>query len=104
MSKWASPYIAKLNEGEIVKFRPRGSSMTGIVNSGQLVTVTPLVENIPPVVKDVVLCTVKGAQYLHLVKAVSSDKKRFQIGNNRGGINGWTHLDKIHGIMISVEN
>ena len=31
---------------------------------------------------DFVLCKVKGAEYLHLVKAIKTD--RFLIGNNRG--------------------
>lgn len=42
-----------------------------------------------------------GAQYLHLVKAVQGD--RFQIGNNRGGINGWVTLRQIFGRLTAVE-
>ena len=36
---------------------------------------------------DVVLCKVRGNEYLHVVKAIQGE--RFQIGNNRGVINGW---------------
>ena len=39
---------------------------------------------------DVVLCKVNGRHYLHLVKAIQG--KRFQIGNNRGRINGLAGL------------
>ena len=39
---WATHYIAKLKEGEIVQFRPKGNSMTGRVNSGDLCTVEPI--------------------------------------------------------------
>lgn len=46
-------------------------------------------------VGDVVLCTVKGKQYLHLVTAKQGN--RFQISNNKGKVNGWTK--KIHGIL-----
>lgn len=28
----------------------------------------------------------------------------FQIGNNRGGINGWIDITRIYGIMTKVEN
>ncbi len=38
---WASLYIEQLSAGETVQFRPRGSSMTGKIESGQLCTVAP---------------------------------------------------------------
>lgn len=41
---WATLYIEKLKNGETVEFRPRGNSMKGKVESGQLVTVEPLGE------------------------------------------------------------
>lgn len=39
---WASDYINKLKDGESVSFRPRGNSMTGKIESGQLCTVEPV--------------------------------------------------------------
>ncbi len=36
---WASKYIEVLQRGEFVKFRPRGNSMSGKIEGGQLVTV-----------------------------------------------------------------
>ena len=36
---WASAYIEKLRGGEPVSFRPRGHSMSGKIDSGQLCTV-----------------------------------------------------------------
>src|SRR5439155_15936835 len=77
---WATPYIEKLKRGETVQFRPRGNSMAGKIESGQLCTVVPTnVEELN--VGDIVLCKVNGFQYLHLIKAIQG--KRFQIGNNR---------------------
>jgi hypothetical protein len=38
---WASPYISKLKNGETVSC-PRGNSMQGKINSGQLCTVEPI--------------------------------------------------------------
>lgn len=96
---WASHYIEKLKDGETVQFRPRGNSMTGKVNSGQLVTVKP-VDTVE--VGDIVLCKVNGAQYLHLVKAIQG--KRFQIGNNKGHINGWISRRGIFGKCVKVED
>jgi hypothetical protein len=39
MMGWASQYIDQLNSGNTVSFRPRGSSMSGKIESGQLCTV-----------------------------------------------------------------
>jgi len=97
---WATSYIDKLQKGETCQFCPRGNSMTGLINSGDLVTVTP-VGDTPLEIGDIVLCKVKGADYLHLIKAIQDD--RFQIGNNRGYINGWTNKSKIFGKVISVK-
>src|SRR5262245_22109345 len=81
---WASHYIAKLPAGETVSFRPRGSSMSPKIESGQLCTVEPVD---PATLRpgDIVLCKVRTAEYLHLIKAIQDG--RFQIGNNRGRIN-----------------
>jgi len=97
---WADGHIARLVRGETVQFRPRGNSMVGKISSGQLCTVEPLGERVL-VVGDIVLCRVKGNQYLHLVKALQGE--RFQIGNNRGGINGWITRRQIYGYLTVVE-
>ena len=98
---WASPYIAKLRTGEMVSFRPRGHSMAGKIESGQLCTVAP-VEASTLKVGDIVLCKVGGREYLHLVKAIGNN--RFQIGNNRGGINGWVGAHAIFGKCVRIES
>jgi len=96
---WASGYIAKLQNGETVSFRPRGDSMAGKVESGQLCTVAP-VEPGSLRVGDIVLCKVNGKQYLHLVKAIQGN--RFQIGNNRGRVNGWVAAGSIYGKCVRI--
>lgn len=95
---WASREIEVLGRGETAKFRPRGNSMTPRIKSGQLCTVAP-VDPKDIKVGDVVLCKVKGAEYLHLVKAIKNG--RFQIGNNHGHVNGWTSA--IFGRLLQVE-
>ncbi len=97
---WATLHIAKLKEGHTVAFRPRGSSMSPRVESGQLCTVEPVKPD-DVRVNDVVLCKVGGAQYLHFVKAI--DGQRYQIGNNRGHINGWVGGNAIFGRLVKVE-
>ena len=54
-----------------------------------------------PKAKDIVLCKVKGRCYVHLVKCISG--KRFQIGNNKGGINGWIGINSIFGKVTKIE-
>jgi hypothetical protein len=97
---WASHYIDKLKHGETVQFRPRGNSMLGRIDSGQLCTVVPAKRE-ELEVGDIVLCKVNGFQYLHLIKAVQGE--RFQIANNRGRINGWIGLGGIYGKCVRIE-
>ena len=96
---WATQYIEKLKSGETVQFRPRGNSMKGKIESGQLVTVAPIATR---TLKkgDIVLCKVNGTQYLHLIKAIQGD--RYQIGNNIGRINGWTNINSIFGLCTQI--
>lgn len=75
--------------------------MKGKINSGQLCTVAP-VDPATLTVGDIVLCKVRGAQYLHLVKAI--DRQRYQIGNNRGRINGWVGGNSIFGKLVDVRD
>src|SRR5271157_5161135 len=97
---WADNYVRKLLAGETVQFRPRGNSMAPLIDSGDLVTLVMATKGTVKV-GDIVLCKVKGAQYLHLVKAI--DEERYQIGNNRGGINGWAQGSNIYGRVTKVE-
>ena len=82
---WAKYAIEALQRGEITMIRPRGHSMKGKVNDSELVTLAPC-DASALTVGAIVLVRVHGSDYLHLVKAL--DGERFQIGNNRGGING----------------
>lgn len=99
---WATSYISDLQGGKTVKFRPKGNSMTGKVNSGQLCTVEPVTDHDLLKKGDIVLCKVGGNQYLHLLSAISGD--RFQISNNKGHVNGWVSKNGIFGKLIKVEN
>jgi hypothetical protein len=74
--------------------------MKGRIEPGQLCTVVPA-DPATIAIGDIVLCTVAGHQYLHLVKAI--EPGRFQIGNNRGFINGWIGPEDLHGRCIAVE-
>jgi hypothetical protein len=81
-----------------VTFKPHGSSMTPLIRSGQEVTVHRL--DAPEALKagDIVLARVHGVTYLHKILAVDRARKRVQIGNNHGRVNGWTPWRKVYGI------
>ena len=96
---WANFHIEKLSRGETVQFRPKGNSMTGKIENGQLCTVEPLKG--PPEPGDIVLCTVRGNQLVHLVTAIREGQ--FQISNNKNFVNGWITLKQIHGKLVRVE-
>lgn len=116
---WATQYIEELKTGKTVQFRPKGNSMEGLISSGQLVTLTPIVytsidtEVLGSVLQtqvleteiekgDIVLCKVNGRQYLHLVTAKRG--KQYQISNNKGYINGWITISNIFGKLIKIED
>lgn len=99
---WATVYIQKLKNGETVSFRPRGNSMKGKIESGQLCTVESIEDFAALQKDDIVLCKVSGREYIHLIKAVQG--LRFQIGNKRGLINGWVGTNSIYGKCIKVKD
>lgn len=74
--------------------------MSGKIESGQLCTLDPVDDDRSMNVGDIVLCKVNGNEYLHLIKAIQGP--RFQIGNNRGRINGWVGPSAIYGKCVSI--
>ncbi len=76
-----------------------GGSMRGRIESGQLVTISPIT---PDGVKldDVVFIRWKGNYILHIVKELGDDA--FLIGNNIGKINGWADRNDVLGVVTAV--
>lgn len=91
---WALHAKRILSEGREVTINPKGNSMSGRIESGQSVLLKPCTKD-DLNVNDVVLCKVKGNDYLHLISAI--DGERYQISNNKGHINGWISLRSIFG-------
>jgi hypothetical protein len=87
---------ARVAAGERVEFRPSGDSMVPLIRSRQRVAVAP-VDAARLAVGDIVLARVAGTVYLHLVSAVDPARRRVQISNNRGRVNGWTGYDRVFG-------
>ena len=109
--------VDRLLKGETVTFRPSGNSMSPLIHPGDQVTVKPVIRmregglHYPtPLAKskegekvnflevgDIVICMVKGRLLLHKITDITSDY-RYQIGNNKGYINGYASA--IYGVKI----
>lgn len=95
---WAANAIHDLDQGRETKFRPKGNSMLPRIKSGALCSVVPVVFS--DLKKgDIVLCRVKGKDYLHYVGAIG--ERGAQIQNASGFVNGWTH--RVFGRLEKVE-
>ena len=90
--------LERLQSGESFLTSEKGNSMIPLIKSGQEHRLAPATwEEVE--VDDIVYCKVKGNFYTHLVKAKNSEKGCL-IGNNKGGINGWTK--NVYGKVIEV--
>jgi hypothetical protein len=81
--------------------------MTPRIKSGQLVTIEPvtpgMLETGDVKVGDIVLSRVRGVLRLHKISAMEPARRRVQISNNHGHVNGWTSYDRVYGICTAVE-
>jgi len=90
--------VEKLQKGETFITKEKGNSMIPLIYSGQPHKLAPAtLEEVQ--IGDIIYCKVKGNFYTHLVKA-KDEKRGVQIGNKRGGINGWTKT--VYGKVIEV--
>jgi hypothetical protein len=97
---WVNEVRSELLAGRTVQVRPFGGSMRGRIESGQLVTLAPV---LPADVRidDAVLVEWRGNFLLHLVKEVRGDE--LLIGNNLGKLNGWVLATAVLGKVIAVD-
>lgn len=73
------------------------------IKSGQLVTIDPVkAEDLQ--VGDIALARVRGVVRLHLVSRIDPVKKRVEISNNHGHVNGWASYDRVYGKCVNVED
>lgn len=87
-----------LEEGKTFETSEKGNSMTPRIKSGQKHILAPVSwEDCEE--GDIVFCKCKSSYYTHLVKGINNEKGLL-IGNNKGGINGWTK--QVFGRVIEV--
>jgi len=91
--------LERLQNGETFVTSEKGNSMVPIIKSGQEHVLAPATwETVE--VNDIVYCKVKGNHFTHIVKA-KDIQKGCLIGNNKGGINGWTK--NVFGKVIEIK-
>jgi hypothetical protein len=90
--------LKRLSGGETFITSERGNSMSPLIKSGQDHKLAPTTWE-ECNVGDIVYCKVKGNFYTHLVKSKNVDHGVL-IGNNRGGVNGWTK--QVYGRVIEI--
>ena len=90
--------LERLQAGETFQTHEKGNSMVPLISSGQEHILQPAKwEDLE--VGDIAYAKVHGNFYTHLVKA-KDPIKGVQIGNNKGGINGWTKA--VFGKVIEI--
>ena len=106
MSK-ASYFAGKLIKGEEVKrYKEGGNSMLPLMKSNQPVDLDPVTNETELEEGNIVFCKVHGNYYTHLILKIkgSGDSTRYQIGNNKGNVNGWIPKSKIFGIVVKIHS
>ncbi len=94
--------MERLQNSLSAEVRPRGHSMKGLIDDGDLVTLEPLLSHeLAP--GDIVLVRVPGKRFSHIVlhKIVSVEEGIFLIGSHQGRIDGWVERADIYGFATS---
>jgi len=99
--EWAEVAQCALAKGQAVQVRPRGHSMRGRVNDGDLVTLAPC-RSEELVVGDVVLVRVRG-WLLVLHQILDREPDRFLIGTTAGRSDGWVSASEVLGRVVQVQ-
>lgn len=90
--------LERMQNGETFITSEKGNSMVPLIKSGQDHKLAPATwEQVKD--GDIVYCKVKGRFLTHLIKG-KNDDKGVLIGNNKGGINGWTK--QVYGKVIEI--
>ena len=90
--------VEKLLSGETITSKEAGNSMLPILKSKQPVVLEPT-DWTKVKTGDIVYVKVHSYYYTHLVKATDL-RKGALIGNNKGGINGWSK--QVYGKVIKI--
>jgi len=102
---WAAHAVEELRAGREVQVRPRGHSMQGQINDGDLITLEPIQAS-KLQADDIVLARVRGRRYFHLVlhQVLECEAEQLLIGSRNGRIDGWIHVNDVLGRMMTIDD
>lgn len=100
MNAKVASIVARITAGERVINREGGNSMVPLIASRQPVTIEA-VDTAKLERGDIVYVKVHGNVYTHKVLGLRTGE--VQIGNNKGGVNGWTKLENVYGIITEID-
>ncbi len=91
---WYKTALKELSEGKDVALINRGESMRGLIEDGQIVILGP-VSHDDLKIGDIVMARLrKGRFIVHLIQDIG--ERKYLIGNNIGGFDGWVTPDAIY--------
>ncbi len=92
----------KVKHGMVGRCRVFGRSMEPVIPSGSRVTIEPVHADRLEL-GDIVVAQVRDSTMLHLVKAFDRAGRQVEISGTSGRANGWTQLERIHGICTEID-
>lgn len=101
---WQEEALTALQKDLPIQVRPRGHSMTGRINDGDMVTLEPCAAE-ALMSGTIVLVRIQGKRFSHIVlhSILSLEGGRFLIGSHQGRVDGWVDRGDIYGIATKVE-
>jgi hypothetical protein len=91
-----------VRHGMVGRCRVFGRSMEPVIPSGSRVTIEPArVDKLE--LGDIVAAQVRDSTMLHLVKAIDLVGRRVEIAGTSGPANGWTPLERVHGVCTAID-
>lgn len=103
---WADAAIDALLDGNEVTIRPRGKSMEPLIMDGEEVKLIPHDTAVDDILKvgDIVLVRIGTTSKVFLHKILQVEQRGhdiyYQIGNNKGGVNGWVDPGCVFGVKV----
>lgn len=103
MNNYIKSVIDRLRSGQSVIHKEGGNSMSPKINAHQPVLLFPIEDENTLMVDDIVFCKVQS-HFTHKIKSIKNvkGKRRYQISNLRGHVNGDIGISKIFGIVVAI--
>lgn len=92
--------IEVIRKDGVVLIQGFGGSMEPLLHSGDIFRFVFVQKDTKLEKGDIVFCKVENILCLHKITAIKGEE--YQIGNNKGKINGWTVREHIYGKFTNI--